>query len=97
MTERRYPVHGDVDIANAAALQEKLMVLVHATDDDLVVDCDDLEFIDSSGIAAFAYVQRLLDIQGRAFRLANLTGTPRRAVETLGLLDTFEVAESEPA
>jgi hypothetical protein len=41
-------------------------------------------------------VQRLLDIQGRGFRLDNLAGMPRRAFQVLGLVDMFVTDEPEP-
>jgi anti-sigma B factor antagonist len=95
MAERRYCARGEIDVANATELQDDLLVLVHAGDDDVVVDCTHLTFIDSSGIAAFVYVQRLLDIQGRGLRIENLTGSPRRSLEVLGLADDFEIAKPE--
>jgi anti-sigma B factor antagonist len=95
VAERRYCVRGEIDLANATELQDELMVLVHATDDDVVVDCTHLTFIDSTGIAALVYVQRLLDIQGRWLRIENLSGSPRRSFEVLGLADDFEIAKPE--
>ena len=58
MAERRYPVSGDVDMAVAPELQDKLLVLVNATNDDLVLDCANLAFIDSTGVAVFIHAQR---------------------------------------
>jgi len=95
MAERRYCARGEIDLANATELQDRLMVLVNSTNDDVVVDCEDLSFIDSTGIAALVYVQRLLDIQGRALRLENLAGAPRRSFEVLGLTDDFDIAKPE--
>jgi len=90
MAERRFPVGGDIDIANAQEFQNKLLVLVNATNDDLVLDCTDLEFIDSMGISAVMHVQRLLEIQGRGFRMENLDGLARRPFEILGLTEIVE-------
>ena len=90
MAERRFPVSGDIDMANAQALQNKLLVLVNATNDDLVLDCTDLAFIDSMGVSVVMHVQRLLEIQGRGFRLENLHGTARRPFDVLGLTETVE-------
>ena len=97
MAERRYPVRGEVDLAAASNLQANLLVLVNTTSDDLVVDCDGLEFIDSSGIAVFVHTQRLLELQNRGFRVVNLGALPRRAFDLLGLGEVLGVAEPEPA
>ena len=87
MTERRYAVNGEIDLETASQLQTKLMTLVNATDDDLVVDCAGLEFIDSSGIAVFLRTQRLLETHGRRLTVVNLHGMPLRSFEVLGLTE----------
>ena len=96
MAERRYHVSGDIDLENAPDLQAKLLVLVNATNDDLVLDCTDLEFIDSMGIGVFMHTQRLLEVQERRLRVENLHGMVRRAFDILGLVETLE-GEPEPA
>jgi anti-anti-sigma factor len=73
------------------------LVLVNATKDDLVIDCRDLEFLDSSGIAVFVHTQRLLEIDGRGLRLANVNGIARRAIELLGLAEVLGLTQSESA
>ena len=90
MAERRYPVRGDVDMATAPELQDKLLVLVNATGDDLVLDCADLEFIDSTGVAVFVHTQRLLEVHDRSLRVENLHGMARRALDILGLTELLE-------
>jgi anti-anti-sigma factor len=91
MAERSLVVSGDIDVATAAAIQDRLLVLVDATDDDLVLDCTHLGFIDSMGIALFVHTQRLLEVQGRGFRVTNLRGIARRAFENLGLIDVLGI------
>jgi anti-sigma B factor antagonist len=93
MTERRFAVAGEIDTANATELQSKLLVLVNATGDDLVLDCAGLEFIDSTGIAVFIHIQQLLDIQGRGFRVVNLNDMPLRAFQLLGLDEDLGLTE----
>jgi anti-anti-sigma factor len=96
MAERRFPMSGDVDMAVAQDIQGKLLVLVNATNDDLVLDCTDLAFIDSMGISAVMHVQRLMEIQGRVLRMENLHGMARRAFDILGLTEVVE-GELDPA
>jgi len=93
--ERRFPVVGDVDIATSRDLQEQLLTLVNATTDDLVLDCADLDFIDSTGVGVFLHTQRLLEIQGRHLRVENLRGMPRRTFDILGLVDGLEGQSTE--
>jgi anti-sigma B factor antagonist len=95
MAERRYPVQGDIDLATSTGLQAKLLVLVNNTNDDVVVDCRELEFIDSTGIAVLVHTQRLLEINGRALRMEHVNGVPRRAIELLGLDEVLGIDEIE--
>jgi len=97
MAERRYAVTGEIDSATAPQLQEKLLVLVNATSDDLALDCTDLEFIDSTGIAVFIHTQQLLEIQGRGFRVVNLSGMALRAFQLLGLDEELGITELDSA
>ena len=91
MAERRYPIRGEVDLASASELQDKLLALVNSTTDDLVLDCEGLEFVDSTGIAVFVHTQRILELQGRGLRVVNLSGMARRAFELLGLSEVLAI------
>src|SRR5262245_13332483 len=95
MAERRYPIRGEVDLASANELQDDLLAVVNSTTDDLVVDCDGLEFVDSTGIAVFVHTQRVLELQGRRFRVVNLSGMARRAFELLGLRELLAIADEQ--
>ena len=91
MAERRYPVRGEVDLASAGDLEGRLLAIVNETNDDLVVDCTGLEFVDSTGIAVFVHTQRVLAVQGRGFRIENLSGMARRAFVLLGLTELLAI------
>jgi anti-sigma B factor antagonist len=84
-------VRGEVDLASANDLQNELLTIVNETADDLVIDCTGLEFVDSTGIAVFVHTQRVLDMQGRDFRIDNLTGMARRAFDLLGLTELLAI------
>jgi anti-anti-sigma factor len=91
MAEQRYPVCGQVDLAGASELQEQLLAVINSTTDDLVLDCEGLEFVDSTGIAVFVHTQRILELQGRGLRVVNLSGMARRAFELLGLSEVLAI------
>ena len=97
MADWRFPVTGDVDLSNCGELQDKLLVVVNTTNDDLLLDCTDLQFIDSTGVGVFMHTRQLLEIQGRGFRVENLNGMARRAIDVLGLTDLLEIPASESA
>ena len=95
MAERRFPVVGAIDLASAPELRTKLLVLVEATDDDLVLDCDGLEFIDSTGVTVFYDTHEMLARRRRTLRVENLQGPARRAFEVLGLEELFGISQVE--
>ena len=95
MAEQRIPVRGEVDFSSASAVRDELLAVVNSTSDDLVLDCDGLEFVDSTGIAVFVQTQRILELQGRRIRVVNLSGMARRAFDLLGLSDVLAIADDQ--
>ena len=95
MAEQRFPVRGEVDFSSASGVQDELLALVNSTSDDLVLDCEGLEFVDSTGIAVFVQTQRILELQERRIRVVNLRGMARRAFDLLGLSEVLGIADDE--
>jgi len=95
MPEHQFHLVGDVDIARSSDLEAKLLVLVNATKDDLVIDCNGLEFIDSTGIGILLHTKRLLATHERDLRVINLTGMAKRCFEVVGLIELFGIDASE--
>ena len=87
MALRRFPISGELDLATAPALQAKLDVLVALTDDDLVLDCEGLVFIDSTGVAVLLEANQKLEADGRHLLILDVQRGPRLVFESLGLSD----------
>ena len=97
MATRRFPVAGELDMAAAPAVKTKLGTLIAATTDDITLDCENLTFIDSSGIRVFVKTHQALAAQGRALRIENLSDRCRRPFAMLGLIDVLGIDELDPA
>jgi anti-anti-sigma factor len=80
-------VRGEIDMANCPDLLAEFHRAIVESDADIVVDCAQLTFIDATGIRACVNTQRVLEAQGRDFRLLNVRPGPRRAIEILGLTE----------
>ena len=93
MGERSYPVGGDLDYEAAGALRSALLALVNGTNDDVVLDCEHLVFIDSIGVAVISQIRRLLAVHDRRLRIVNISPQARRPFELLGLVHYLEVGE----
>jgi anti-sigma B factor antagonist len=77
------PVHleGEVDAANAAAVERRLLAYAERAGGDVVIDCSGVEFLDSTGLRALVSVAQraehrtvLLDLKPTYRRLLELTG-----------------------
>jgi anti-anti-sigma factor len=63
--------------------------MVDAADGDLLLDCAELEFLDSDGVAPLIEAQHALKARNRNLVLFNLRDVPRRKLEILGLREYF--------
>ena len=89
MPELRRRLKGELDFRNADELRKQLTSMVADSQDDVVLDCDGLRFIDTTGVSVFTGVSGLLARAHRGFRLVNVHGSPRRKIEMLGLTKLF--------
>jgi len=87
VTETRYFLGGEIDLASAPRLRADLTHLVDAAGGHLLIDCSELTFIDSCGVAALLEANAKLERSGRHMLLANIQSGPRRVFEALGLDD----------
>jgi anti-anti-sigma factor len=80
------PVGGEIDLDSAPALELHLerWRAAHPTG-DVVLDCSDLAFIDSSAIHLFFRLASELSDEGRRLVIRNLRGVARRAAEIVRL------------
>jgi anti-anti-sigma factor len=84
---------GDLDLNTTALLRDELRALASQS---VVIDCRDLIFLDSSGIAMFVKLQGERELNGAELLLRNVTGTARRTLEICGLVETLGISEDEP-
>jgi len=82
-----YRLHGEVDTATALHVRLDLRRAINTSGADLVVDCSDVSFIDSTGVAVLLEANRKLEVDGRKMLVVNVPPGPRRVFEALGLAD----------
>jgi anti-sigma B factor antagonist len=91
MVEFRYFLIGEIDLANAATVEADMQRAVDTSEADLVVDCHQLTFMDSSGIHLLERTKKRLQDSGRDLRIVHAGRSPRRVFEILGLLEELRV------
>jgi anti-anti-sigma factor len=82
---------GEIDLATAPPLLEELVAFAQRSSDDrLVIDCSDLEFIDSTGLSALTAARKKT---GKTIVLQGLSAQCRRVFEITGLDQVFELVD----
>jgi anti-anti-sigma factor len=87
MTEYRYCLHGEIDLADAQQLRSDLQQAINTEHAHLLIDCTSLTFIDSTGIAVLLEANQKLEADGRHMLIVNVQPGPRRVFDLLGLTD----------
>jgi anti-sigma B factor antagonist len=81
-------VAGDLDVATAADLWPHLVGSIEAGQVNIVIDCSDVTFLDSSGIAVLVRGLRAVAPVGGSFRLREVG---QRVLEVLTITSLTEV------
>jgi len=90
MTDTRYFLRGELDIARSGALRSALAPFVEKGV-DLLIDCSQLSFLDSSGVAVLCDTSEALEATGHYMILTNVHGAPLRVLEVLHLTDLLSI------
>jgi anti-anti-sigma factor len=100
MTERTYFLRGDLDIATVPEIERRIERAIALSDGELVIDCYDLTFIDSTGVAMLLRAGAELASTGRSIRIANANEATLRVFEYLDVVETLRAnfaPSDEPA
>jgi anti-sigma B factor antagonist len=84
-------ISGEVDRSNGDELQDLMVGPALSAYHEMVVDLSGVTFMGSTGLNVLISTKRLLDQEGRSFRLRRPSSAVRRTLEVSGLLETFEV------
>jgi anti-anti-sigma factor len=84
-------VHGDIDIAGGPILEAYIQRF--ADGQPVVLDLDDVPFIDSSGLRTLLIAAGRDGTDGTTVRLRNVGATVRRMLEITGTAGQFEIEE----
>jgi stage II sporulation protein AA (anti-sigma F factor antagonist) len=80
-------VTGEIDLANAAAIEDEILTAVRNTATKVVVDLTDLLYIDSSGLRILFLLAGMLKVLQIAMEVIAPPGTPIRRVILISGLD----------
>ncbi|HZP29532.1 MAG TPA: STAS domain-containing protein [Acidimicrobiia bacterium] len=84
-----FPLRGELDLSNADDLLTSLLAHARDTAGEVLCDCSELDYMDSSALAVLIEVHSSLAEDGRPLRLVNVHGSPLRVLEITGLAERF--------
>jgi anti-sigma B factor antagonist len=83
---------GELDIAAAPELREALTQIAEE-DRDVLVDLEDLTFLDSTGISVLVMACKRIRSQGGGFSVVGVSDVVRRVLEVTSLLEFLRCPE----
>ena len=86
MSAERLEVSGELDLATAATLLDRVRTATAERPEAIVLDLTELTFCDSSGINALIDAQSYAAARGIPLRVVNARQVTRRALEVTGVL-----------
>ena len=92
-----YILDGEIDIANARLLFQRLLDLGVSRQGDLVLDMDAITFIDSSGLWALLGVREELAALDRRLLIRRTSAAVEQVLELLDISWMFGASEDEAA
>lgn len=78
---------GELDLVSADAVQHALVAIAKSA---VIADLTNLEFIDSSGLAALLRARRRIEEGGHRLEIRGARGATRRVFEAAGLTDVLD-------
>jgi anti-sigma B factor antagonist len=89
-------ISGEVDVSNADLLEDAIRQWLRTNPGDLTLECDDLGFIDSTGLSLTVRLHNELTANGHRLVLAGLAPAVRRPFEVTNLIEVLDVREATP-
>jgi anti-sigma B factor antagonist len=87
-------ITGEIDLYNSYKLKELVMKMLEKKVEQFIVNLDDVESIDSSGIGALIYICSTLKKMGLKILICNVHGSVRKVIEMTKLIGYFPISGS---
>lgn len=87
-------VKGEMDLYNAGKLKELFMGLMQKNITKLIVDMNEVEYLDSSGVGVLIHICNTAAKKNVSFAMANIHGSVKKVIELTRLTDYFPMAGS---
>ena len=87
----RMSLHGELDVATAAVLSERLAAINRSGVTELTVDLAELSYVDAAGLSPLVVEQQRATASGMTLRIESPTDFVRDLLRVTGLIDYLTV------
>ncbi|MDR2110969.1 MAG: STAS domain-containing protein [Spirochaetaceae bacterium] len=85
-------VYGELDLYNSFKLKELLMKMIEKKIECIIINMEEVEYIDSSGIGALIYISSTTKKMNLRLALTNIHGSVKKVIELTKLMNYFPIA-----
>lgn len=87
-------VNGEMDLYNSYKLKELVMKMLEKSVKTFVINLEQVDYIDSSGIGALIYICSTIKKQNLKMAISNVHGAVKKVIELTKLMGYFPMANS---
>ena len=87
-------VNGEMDLYNSYKLKELVMKMIEKNVKLFVINLEQVDYIDSSGIGALIYICSTIKKMNLNLAIANIHGSVKKVTELTKLMGYFPIANS---
>lgn len=88
-------IHGDVDASSAIQVDEQIRIAIDEKVEQLLIDCEHLEYISSAGLGVFMSYLQELKIKNYKMTLYNMSDKVFKVFEILGLHNLITIVSTK--
>ncbi len=88
-------IKGDVDLYSSPLVRKEILAILTKSNKNLLVDLEDVFYMDSSGVATLVEALQLTNRKGGKLRLFNLSRAIQDVFELSRLDKVFEICKDE--
>jgi len=87
-------VNGEMDLYNSYKLKELVMKMLEKKVSKFIINMENVEYIDSSGIGALIYISSTIKKLNLNLLITNVRGSVKKVIELTKLMGYFPIAQS---
>ena len=87
-------VSGEMDLYNSYKLKELVMKMIERQIKRMIINLEEVDYIDSSGIGALIYICSTVKKIGLRLYITNIHGSAKKVIELTKLMGYFPITNS---